>query len=342
MSKVSTNAAKSDARAGQQYISVFIPTFNGEKYLGECIEAILHQELPRDYKLELIIIDSGSTDKTLEIIDTYKKDLVFLQIPNSEFGHGKTRQQAAELAKGEFILFLSQDATPAHYRWLTNMIEPFFLSERIGCVFGRQHARPDAAATIKREVNTVFGSIAAPDGILIHRQKSLVDGHETNPLNTFYSDVNSAARRELLVGDIPFRDVKYAEDQALAEDMQNHGYLKAYAPLGEVWHSNEYTVTEYYKRKFDEYIGLQESVAHALVPSKRSLLLGWIRPTIADYKFIRRDGDYGGKSKLLWFLKSPLYNMAMQRGKYRAAVALNDPAMRRKISLEASRRAKAK
>ncbi|HSX07918.1 MAG TPA: glycosyltransferase family 2 protein [Candidatus Saccharimonadales bacterium] len=321
-----------------KYISVFIPTFNGEKYLGECLEAILHQELPAGYGLEVIVIDSGSTDGTLQILEAYKSKITFKQIPNSEFGHGKTRQQAAEMAKGEYFLCLSQDATPAHYRWIINMIEPFFLSDRVGCVFGRQQARRDAAATIKREVNTVFGGICGPDGILIHRHKSLVDGKETNPLSTFYSDVNSAARRDLLVGGIPFRDVKYAEDQALAEDMQTHGYLKAYAPLGEVWHSNEYTVHEYFKRKFDEYIGLQESLGHALVPSRRSLLLGWIRPTIADYKFIRRDGDYGAKSKLLWFAKAPLYNMAMQRGKYKAGQHLHNNAARKKLSLEAGRR----
>lgn len=326
------------SRKSSRYISVFIPTFNGAKYLAESIEAIIHQELPEGYQLELLITDSGSTDASLDILKLYEKQLSLTVIPNSQYGHGKTRQKAAEAAKGEFILFLSQDATPAHYRWLINMIEPFFVSDKVGCVFGRQHARPDAAATIKREVNGVFGGLGAPDSIIIHRFKSLVDQSETNPLNTFFSDVNSAVRRDLLVGAVPFRDLRYAEDQALAEDMQQHGYWKAYAPLGEVWHSNEYTIREYFKRKFDEYIGLQESVSTVLTPSKRSLLLGWLRPTLADYKFIRRDGDYGLKSKLLWYAKSPFYNIAMQRGKYNASQYLNDAKRRAKISLEAGRR----
>lgn len=324
--------------SSDKYISVFIPTYNGDKYLGECLEAILNQELPEGYQLEVLVTDSGSTDKTLEILELYKDRVIVDAIPNSEYGHGKTRQRAAMRAKGEFILYLSQDASPSHYRWLLNMIEPFYISDRVGCVFGRQHARPDAAATIKREVNGVFGGVGAPDALVIHRFASLVDGKATNPLNSFFSDVNSAVRRELLTGAVPFRDVKYAEDQALAEDMQQHGYLKAYAPLGEVWHSNEYTVDEYYKRKFDEYIGLQESTSTVLTASPRSLLLGWIRPTIADYKFIRRDRDYGAKSKLLWFVRSPLYNIAMQRGKYAAIKHYNDPEIRKKISLEAGRR----
>lgn len=326
------------SKASTKYISVFIPTYNGEKYLAESIEAIIHQQLPEGYELELLVTDSGSKDGSLDILKQYQQHLSLTLIPNSEFGHGKTRQKAAETARGEFILFLSQDATPAHYRWIINMIEPFFISDKVGCVFGRQHARPDAAATIKREVNGVFGSIVASDAIVIHRHQSLVDASTTNPINTFFSDVNSAVRRDLLIGDVPFRDLLYAEDQALAEDMQKHGYLKAYAPLGEVWHSNEYTIKEYFKRKFDEYIGLQESLSTVFVPSKRSLLLGWISPTIADYKFIRRDADYSLKSKLLWLAKSPFYNLAMQRGKYQASKYLSDPERRKAISLEADRR----
>jgi rhamnosyltransferase len=322
-----------------KYISVFIPTFNGEKYISESIEAVLNQELPEGYKLELIIIDSGSSDRTVNIIkDHYADRILFKQIPNTEFGHGKTRQLAATIAKGEFILFLSQDATPANYRWIINMIEPFYISEKIGCVFGRQHPRPDAAASIKREVSGVFGSICSHDSILIHRPHSLVDKQVTNPINTFFSDVNSAVRRDLLVNEVPFRDVDYAEDQALAEDMQVKGYLKAYSPLGEVWHSNEYGVREYYKRKFDEYIGLQESTNISLEPSLRSLLLGWVRPTLHDYKFIRHDQDYGTKSKLYWYAKSPFFNIALQYGKYHALKYVNDPVFRKKKSLEAGRR----
>jgi rhamnosyltransferase len=263
---------------------------------------------------------------------------VFNQIPNREFSHGRTRQQAAERAKGEFILFLSQDATPAHYRWIKNMIEPFFLSEKVGCVFGRQQARIDAAATIKREVNGVFGSIGAADSIIIHRQKSLVDNADMGALNVFFSDVNSAARRSLLVGPVPYRDVPYAEDQALAKDMQNAGYLKAYAPQGEVWHSNEYTAREYFKRKFDEYIGLYDSLGVTFPISRKNLALGWIRPTLHDFRFILKDRSYGPRRKLIWLAKSPFYNRSAVAGRYHASKNLKNKVVREKISLEASRK----
>jgi len=320
-----------------KYITVFIPTFNGDKYIGESIDMVLRQELPSGYKLELIVIDSGSKDKTVEILQSYGERIAFLQIPNSEYGHGRTRQKAAEIAKGEYILFLSQDATPSHLRWAKDMIEPFLVSDKVGCVFGRQIPRTDAVPTIKREVATVFGQLGAPDSITLHRKNSLVDGQSMNALNTFFSDVNSAVRKDL-IHSIPFRDVKYAEDQALAEDMQNAGYLKAYSVKGSVWHSNEYTVREFHKRKFDEYIGLQENVNYVIVPSLKSLLLGWIRPTILDLKFIRHDGEYSRKRKIKYAVLSVGYNYMSGLGKYHAGKYANDPAARKTFSLEENRK----
>lgn len=317
-----------------KYITVFIPVFNGEKYLGECIEAILNQELPKDYQLELLIIDSGSKDRSLKIIDAYKNRVTLLQIPNSEFSHGGTRDKAARLAKGEFVLFLSQDATPTDYRWLINMIEPFFLSDKVGCTYGRQIPRPNAAATIKREVSQVFNSQGAPDSIVIRRNRSLVDSRKTNPLNSFFSDVNSASRKDLLIGKVPYRHIHYAEDQALATDMQQAGYVIAYSPLGAVWHSNEYTAREYYRRKFDEFIGLQDSLQTKMLPSFRSLLLGWIRPTLHDWAFIRYDREYSLHSKIVWSIEAPFYNIAEKAGRYKAAKYFSNQSVRNKISLE--------
>jgi len=320
------------------FISVFVPVYNGEKYLSELIESVLNQELPAGYSLEFIMIDSGSTDSSVDIIETYGDKIKFSEIPNKEFGHGKTRQRAAELARGEYILFLSQDATPSSYRWVINMLEPFYISDRVGCVFGRQIPRPNSVPTIKREVATTFAGLGAPDSLTIHREQSLVDGNPMNSLNTFFSDVNSAVRRDLLLGEVPFRDVKYAEDQALAEDMQKKGYLKAYSVAGSVWHSNEYTTSEYLKRKFDEYTGLQESTSYYSEPSIKNLTLGWIRPTIQDYKFLRRDPDYSKKQKLKWVILSPLYNINMQRGKFASLKFYKDKKSSEKYSLEQSRK----
>ena len=62
--------------ARPKYISVFIPTYNGNKYIAESIEAILDQEIPNGYSLELIVIDSGSKDNTVSIIKEKYLELI--------------------------------------------------------------------------------------------------------------------------------------------------------------------------------------------------------------------------------------------------------------------------
>lgn len=324
-----------------KFISVFIPVFNGEKYLDECIKSVLSQELPAGYSLELLIIDSGSSDQSLEIIEEYKRDVTLMQIPNHEFTHGGTRQEAARVAKGEFILFLTQDATPAHDRWLISMIEPFYISDKVGCVFGNQVPRDDAAPTIKREVSGAF-AMCSRDSILIHRQRSIVDGTDTNTINSFFSDANSAVRRSLLLSSVPFRKVKYAEDQALAIDMQSMGYLKAYSPQGEVRHSNEYTSKQYFHRKFDEFIGLYDSLGIELEKSRKNLLFGWVRPTLKDFNLIIHDGSYGPRKKVKWFFLAPAYNFANCAGRYFAISYYKNEKKQNRLSLETNNRKKPK
>lgn len=326
--------------AKEKFISVFVPTYNGEKYISELIEAVLSQELPDGYQLEFMITDSGSRDRTVSIIKEHYIDKInFTQIPNEDFGHGKTRQAAAERAKGDFILFLSQDATPIGTRWIKDMIEPFYISDKVGCVYGRQVPRPNSVPTIKREVASVFAQFGPGDALILHRHTSLVDGAELHTPNTFFSDVNSAIRKDLNKT-IPYRDLQYAEDQALAQDMQHAGYLKAYSVRGSVWHSNEYSVREFHSRKFDEYIGLIDSVNYKINPSYISLVTTSLRATLRDWSFTLRDGEYRKKQKIKYLLLSVGYNFMSELGKYHAGKYARDSKKRKSLSLEASRKDK--
>ena len=73
-------------------VSIIIPAKDEEENIGKCLEAIYNQET--NYRFEVIVIDSGSSDQTLDIAKKYSSVQV-VEIQPGEFGHGKTRNLGA-------------------------------------------------------------------------------------------------------------------------------------------------------------------------------------------------------------------------------------------------------
>ncbi|WP_455797082.1 glycosyltransferase, partial [Clostridium butyricum] len=88
-------------------VSIIIPVYNVEQYIGECLESILNQRY-KDY--ELIIIDDGSTDKSLDIIYNYKnkfKNILILKQENK--GVSEARNLAMNYVNGKYVLYIDSD-----------------------------------------------------------------------------------------------------------------------------------------------------------------------------------------------------------------------------------------
>jgi len=276
--------------------SICILTFNGEEFIRDLLEAAFTQKT--DFKYEVIVIDSGSTDKTLSILRDFPK-IILKQIENTEFGHGKTRNLVASLASGKFIAFLTQDAVPSHDLWLQYMVEPFYLSEDVFAVLGKQIPRADCVVSVKREITSVFSSLGPDHSLMIHRG-SLLNQKKTDfsmPIG-FLSDVNTAYRTDYLINKIPFKNVDYAEDQVIGKEILDKGYLKVYSPLGSVLHSHNYPIRKYFRRKFDEHRSIKKVLN---ISQNRSLTVAireYIKETAKDVIFALRDKEYSFGMKL--------------------------------------------
>lgn len=321
-------------------VTVFIPTYNGESYLSEVIAMVAAQKA--NFSYELLIIDSGSTDSTLNIIKDAQSEhdiLRFHEIPNSEFGHGKTRNLAARMAHGEIVVFISQDVTPAHDRWLYEMVRPFEINDKIVGVMGKQIPRAHCIPMLKSEIRGVFAGFGPDFGTTIFYKDEFVQDQGVYDAISFYSDVNSAARRSYLLGDFPYKDVKYAEDQLLGRDIINAGYYKVYAPRGCVVHSNDLTLHEYKHRMFDETMGLRKIGLPVGVPSKKVVAKMIVRGIIRDSLAILRDRDYSLKRKAYWLVTNPLFHVEKWRGVRTAALAdIGDESIAKQYSLESRRK----
>ncbi|MBR2992903.1 MAG: glycosyltransferase [Clostridiales bacterium] len=91
----------------EDLISVIVPVFNSEKYLGECIESILNQSYSN---IEIILVDDGSTDSSLDICQKYANADDRIKIVNKgHTGVSNTRNIGISLAKGDFITFVDSD-----------------------------------------------------------------------------------------------------------------------------------------------------------------------------------------------------------------------------------------
>lgn len=88
-------------------VSIIIPVYNAEKYLDACLQSIMNQSLKQ---IEVICVNDGSTDRSMEILNRYKsKDSRFKIIEQDKQGAGAARNKGIAYAKGEYLLFLDAD-----------------------------------------------------------------------------------------------------------------------------------------------------------------------------------------------------------------------------------------
>ncbi|HEV3321697.1 MAG TPA: glycosyltransferase [Solirubrobacteraceae bacterium] len=247
-------------------VSVVIPVKDGERYLEELLHALAREGVD-----EVLVIDSGSRDRSLEIARAAGVQL--LRIEPAEFGHGRTRNLGAERTSGELICFLTQDATPVP-GWLDAYREAFALDQRVGAAYGPHLPRADTSPMIARELSEFFAGFTT-GGAGAHEASGAGAGSAGvggagaggRPVlqragdPTFLSNVNACYARACWE-EIRFREVPYSEDQAFGSDLLAAGGTKVYHPGAAVLHAHDYGAIEFMRRYFDEYRGLRESTGH--------------------------------------------------------------------------------
>lgn len=235
-------------------VTVAIPVRDGTRTLTATLDALSRQTIQH----ELLICDSGSRDRSIELARRYGARV--LQIAASQFSHGGTRNLLMAEASGAHVAFLTQDAEPVDAHWLERMLGAFDLAPDVGIVYGPYQPRPEATPAVRMELERWFASLSPGDQPMIER---LVPEERSLPAMAligrrgFFTDVNACVARSSWE-QVPFREVPYAEDRVLAIDMLRAGYAKAYLPAASVWHSHNYTTIQHLRRCFDEWRGLRE------------------------------------------------------------------------------------
>lgn len=265
------------------YASVVILTWNGCPDIDACLAAVCNQETVWPY--EVLVIDSGSRDGTLEVVRQHLANLSerrlaqaapvtlrLIEIPSASFNHGGTRNLGASLAQGEFVAFLTQDAIPADNRWLSALVAAFD-DPSVAGVFSRQLPKSDAHVLTRRGLSLWAGS---QEQRAIKRWPGAAAYAEMAPWDRYnlilFDDVSSCLRKSVW-DQIPYAAVSFGEDIDWALRALKAGHALVYEPGSKVYHSHNRAPWYEFKRIYQDHQNLYRLVGMETVPTLRA---AWI------------------------------------------------------------------
>lgn len=223
--------------------SVVIPVKNGADTLKACLDGIYSQTV-KD-QLEVIVIDSGSTDGTLQLLEQYPVRVHHLN--PKEFNHGETRNLGVQLSQGEFVVMTVQDAAPADERWIERMYAHFEDPEVAG-VCGQQIVQKDHTKNPLQWFKPA--SEAKPFSYQFKDvfEFTRLSGREQHQFCN-WDDVNAMYRKQIKEK-IPFRKLMFSEDTLWAKDALEAGFKIVYDYRARVYHYHHQNYSFYFKRSY--------------------------------------------------------------------------------------------
>jgi rhamnosyltransferase len=223
----------------QTKIALIILTRNAMPAIERQIAALQSQSLRSEM---LLFVDTVSTDGTQDFIK--KHEFNFYSLKQTEFDHGAARQLAVNLVDADIYIFMTQDAIPADDDAIKNLVAIFATDAKVGCVYGRQLPRQNAAF------------LEAHARLFNYKAESLIFSYEDRKKYgikvCFNSDSFAAYRKIALaeIGGFP-KKIIFGEDMYVAAKMLMHGWRVAYSAESKVYHSHNYSFLQEFRRYFD-------------------------------------------------------------------------------------------
>lgn len=289
-------------------ISILLPTLDGAPDLLRLLPALGSQTRYGD--CELLATDSSSGDETVALLEAAGAHVE--TIPRAEFGHGTTRNALAARARGDLLVFLSQDVVPATTTFLEELIAPFEDPRVAGC-YGRILPFPGDDPLTAR---TVLHAPEAGDEPLSRdldssgRVWDLEPRHRAEYLR--FNNVASAVRASVFA-EIPFPEVPFGEDFAWAARVLSAGHRLRFAPKSIVHHAHAYTLRQAFERYRIDAAFHREIHGYRLRPSLLSVIRGVCYEVREDARYVF--GEWDGP-RLRHLLRSPALRSAQVLGQY--------------------------
>lgn len=220
-------------------VSIVIRCYNEEQHIGRLLSGIMQQTIP---DVEIIVVDSGSTDATVAIASRYPIQLV--SIRPQDFSFGYSLNAGCRAASGQFIVIASAHVYPVYKNWLERLLAPFD-DPQVALVYGRQVGNE----ITKYAEHRVFAR-------WFPNQSMMRQDHP------FCNNANAAIRRSLWEH-LPYDETLTGlEDIDWAKRAMQLGYAIAYAADAEIVHVHDETPQRIYNRYRREAIALKRIFPH--------------------------------------------------------------------------------
>lgn len=205
--------------------SIVIRTYNEASHIGRLLEGILQQTIK---DIEIILVDSGSTDNTLDIVGKYPVKV--LQISPDDFTFGRSLNTGIDVASADLIVIASAHVYPVYPDWLDHLLAPFS-SPDVALTYGKQRGTSDTKFSEQQVFTRWFPENSA------QRQN-----------HPFCNNANAAIRRELWDKQPYDETISGLEDIAWAKWALNEGYAISYVAEAEIIHAHDETPQDVFNR----------------------------------------------------------------------------------------------
>jgi rhamnosyltransferase len=310
------NAAECTIRP---WVSICLPTYNGARDLARLLPALVSQRAPdgrpalHSGAAELLAVDSSSSDASVELLRAQGAHVEV--IPQANFRHGATRNRIALRARGEFLVFLSQDALPSGEQFLVDLVRGFEDARTAG-ICARILPHDDDDLLTRRTVLSQPEAGELPQSFELAESDGLWNLPARRRLQLLaFNDVASAIRADVF-RDIPFPDVSFGEDVAWAARALSAGWRLRFEPRALVWHAHRYSPRQAFARYSIDARFRRQVLGEVVRPSLLSVARGIGYELREDLRFCTRHPAPGRWRALAG---SPLLRGAQVLGQYLGA-----------------------
>ena len=221
-------------------VDVIIPAYHPGKEFATLIKRLEKQSVPI-HRIIVMNTEESMWNKEWEKLSDVME---IHHLAKSEFDHGGTRAQAAELSDADVMIFMTQDAMPADRELLAELLKALEQDENIAAAYARQ--LPNAECSFVERYTRAFNY---PDRSVVKTKKDM----DQYGIKTFFcSNVCAAYRKSEYdaLGGFPLHTI-FNEDMIFASHLIEEGKKIAYVADAKVWHWHNYTAKEQLKRNFD-------------------------------------------------------------------------------------------